>query len=218
MNFATTLPVDRNGNAIPVLDSDSRKTQSITCAAASAVTAHASSLAPVAATVASAVLDTHVTFTANDTGSAGEDVSVQVAVGDAGLSVAVTGKAILITLAAAGSTRAAVKAAIEANFAANELVTVTVATAGTFTADAVAKTYLSGWDPGNTPTIVRLWSDTAFFYGKAQSAEAGAPTAEIPVGAGQEAWDIVNPGERICAKGTEDKIVYITPARKYHTN
>lgn len=215
MNHATTLPRDKNGNPIPVGDLDGRKTATITLAAASAVTAQTATLSKTAETLAKVVLDTHVTFESKVEGSAGEDISIQVAIGTA-LAVAVTGKAILITLDnSPATTRAEVKAAVEADPIANALVTVTVATAGNFTQSAIAKTYLNGWDDGNTPTIVRLWCDTAFFYGKAQSAISGVLVAEIPVSAGCEQWDVVNPGELICAKGTESKVVYITPCRKY---
>lgn len=220
MNNSQTLPTDGNGNPIPVFDSGNRNTQALTLTNANTVYAQTVPFSKTAETMASLVLDTHVTFTSKLKGFNSNLISVTVAVGGSGVglsvAVAANGKDITITLANAGSTRAAVKAAIEANVAANKLVSVDVATAGTFTASAIAKTYLSGWDAGGKAIYYRAWCASDFFIGKGTSALTDTKTAEVPVTAKSEYYDVVYPGELITAKSaTAGAVVYLTPVRRY---
>ena len=226
MNNSQTLPTDGNGNPIPVFDSGNRNTQALTLTNVNTVYAQTVPFSKTAETMASLVLDTHVTFTSKLKGFNSNLISVTVAVGGSGVglsvAVAANGKDITITLANAGSTRAAVKAAIEANVAANKLVSVAIATAGAdgaFTASAIAKTYLSGWDAGGKVVYYRAWCASDFFIGKGTSALTDTKTAEVPVTAKSEYYDVVYPGELITAKVTAaasaGAVVYLTPVRRY---
>lgn len=220
MDNSQTLPTDGNGNPIPVFDAGNRNTQTLTLTNANTVYAQTVPFSKTDETMASLVLDTHVTFTSKIKGFNSNLISVAVAVGGSGfglsVGVASNGKDITITLANAGSTRAEVKAAIEANVASNKLVAVTVATDGAFTASAIDKTYLSGWDPGDNIIYYRAWCASDFFIGKGTSALTATKTAEVPVTAKSEFWDIVYPGELITAKSaTAGAVVYLTPVRRY---
>lgn len=80
-------------------------------------------------------------FVAAKVGSAGNDITIEVATGAGALSISVTGNAIRITLASGGSTAAAIQFAWTA--AAAKLAVFIVKTGGTFSA-AIAATQLAG--------------------------------------------------------------------------
>ena len=213
------MPTTPFGDMIPEPQVDTRKTQAVTLASNATVYASSSFLSSTTAAASltlGAAGDDTITFTSKIDGADSEKISVQVAGAGGSLTVAVTNKAILIT-PKADSTCADVKAAIEANAKANELVDVSY-TLETAIIDATqAKAYLNGYEPGNINLLpVRVMLDKDGFIGTQPEGLTATKTASMPVAANQYVWVWVEPDEIITAKSaTNGAKAYFTPAKKY---
>lgn len=215
---ATPLPIDDYGNPQPVGCHKTRGTQAITLTSNAVVyasTAFSSTTKTLASIELGAAGTDTLTLTAKAESWEGEEVSVQVAGAAGTLSVAVTGKAILITPTAASTVKEVVEA-IEANYQANELVSCTYTNDGSAVIDATqAKAYLNGWDAGNRGVYVRIWCDNDCFIGTFAEAETATKTASMPLTAKCDHWEFVFPGHKIAAKSaTSGAIIYMTPAKQ----
>lgn len=217
MNNTVQLAVTPSGDMIPVGCYKTKGTQAVTLTNASTVYTSAafSSTAEVLASLTlGAAGDDTITFTSKLKGEQSERISIQVAGAAGALAVAVTGKAILIT-PKADSTCAQVAAAIAANYAANELVTVTH-TLGTAIIDATqAKAFLSGWDAGIHGMPVRVMLNQDGFIGMFSESETAAMTASMPVTKGASYDFYIISGDKITAKSaTAGAIAYFTPFKQ----
>lgn len=213
---ATPLPMTPYGNAIPVGCLKSRATQAVTLTSNAVVYASNafSGLTKVMASIelGAAQADTF-TLTSKIEGWESEEISVQIAAADAALTVAVTGKAILIT-PKADTTCAQLAAAIAAS-PAMDLVEASY-TLGTAVIDpSQAKAYLDGWDAGNVGIYVMIQFTEDGFYSTFSEAETATKTASIPITAGVPYWEYVFPGHKISLKSaTNGAIAYLTPAKQ----
>ena len=224
MRGSTVLPVDKNGNAVPVFIPDTRKTQTIAIADATTVAA-ATAFSNVTKTMASLTLDKcsgddPITFTSKIEGYPSENISIQIV--DAGdFSVSISGYAITIAGATNTPKCSEIIAAFEANEAINKLVKVTcTGVDATLNSGAVARTFLSGWDDGKTPMIVELTATKACKYHVGPVTLAGglAATCKGYIGEGQTKHIGIMPGEIISAVGlatSSGALLYITPGRAF---
>jgi hypothetical protein len=226
MRGSTVLPVDKNGNAVPVFIPDTGKTQTIAIADATNVAA-ATAFSNVTKTMAKLTAshcagDETITFTSRIEGYPSENISIYMKHDAAALSVAVTGY--LVTISYDGGTPptcAAVKAAVDAHDAASKLIDVTY-TLSTATLDNAEykRAFLSGWDGGKTPMIVELTATKACKYHVGPITLAGASAALIKgyIGEGQTKHIGIMPGEIISAVGlatSPGALLYITPGRAF---
>lgn len=221
MRYATPLPVDKNGNPIPVFIPDTAKTQKITVASTST---------PVASVAFSGTTKTmahyttadifsgtnYMTFTSKIEGYPSENISIKIVDAGAALDVSISGYAITIAGATTNPKCSAIKAAFEANTAINNLVEVSYTNGdATLNSGALARTFLSGWDDGKTPTIVRVAPTATCFIHVGLASTHG--TYEMPVFANTVEYLAVMPGEIISCVGlaATSLDVYITPARRF---
>lgn len=210
---ATPLPIDSYGNPQSVPTLKTRGTQPLTLTS-NAVVYASTAFSGLTKTMATATILTDMVLTSLLEGYKSETISIQIATGSGSLTVAVTGNAILVTLASAGNSNAQIKAAIDANPAAAALVSVVAGATGSAN-NPVAKTYLNGWDRGDVGLYVRIWCDNDAFIGTFSEAETATKTASMPITAKQEYWQFVYPGDKIAAKSaTNGAIIYFTPAKQ----
>ena len=97
----------------------------------------------VAAMAAATLTNQDIVYTAVDTDSGGNDVSVTIAAGAGALAVAESDDAVTVTLAVGGNTTAEVVAAINAAIAGGTVTVLTVAGGSATVATALAETHLS---------------------------------------------------------------------------
>lgn len=223
MRYCTVLPVDKNGNPVPVFIPDTERTQKITVASTST---------PVAATAFSGTTKTmasytttdifsgtnYMTFTARIEGYPSENISIEIVDAGAALAVSISGYAITIAGATNTPTCAEIIAAFEADEAINKLVAVTCTDAeATLNSGDVAKTFLSGWDDGKTPTIVRICPTAACLIHIGVVASTSLDTTQMYIPAGVVEYVALMPGELISVLGAADNSfdTYITPARRF---
>ena len=226
MRGSTVLPVDKNGNAVPVFIPDTGKTQTIAIANDTTVAA-ATAFSNVTKTMAKLTAlhcagDETITFTSRIEGHTGEKIGIRMRHDSDPMSVTVTGY--LVTIAYDGGnppTCAAVKAAVDAHAAASKLidVTYTLPTATLNNAE-YTRTFLSGWDDGKTPMIVELTATKACKYHVGPITLAGKAAALVKgyIGEGQTKHIGVMPGEIISAVGlgtNSGALLYITPGRVF---
>lgn len=230
MRGSTVLPVDKNGNAVPVFIPDTGKTQTIAIANDSTVAA-ATAFSNVTKTMAYYTTDdifageNYMTFTSKIEGYPSENISIEIVNAGDALAVSISGYAITIAGAGKEPKCSEIKAAFEANEAINKLVSVSYTTAGeddpTINSDAeVARTFLSGWDDGKTPMIVELTATKACKYHVGPITLAGglATTCKGYIGEGQTKHIGIMPGEIISAVGLASSpgaLLYITPGREF---
>jgi hypothetical protein len=223
MRDTTVIPIDKNGNPIPVFIPDTSKTQAIPAAdattIASSTTFGGTTKTRASYTTADIFSGTnYMTFTSKLEGYPSENISIQIVDAGAALVVSISGYAITIAGANTNPTCLAIKTAFEANAAINRLVAVSY-TDGTATLNsgALARTFLSGWSDGATPMILRVTSAAAAFIHVGLAAPATAAEIKMPLLAGSTEWIAVMPDEIVSCVGagavTGNK-VYITPARR----
>ncbi len=225
MRGSTVLPVDKNGNAVPVFIPDTGKTQTIAIAddaTVAAATAFSNVTKTMAKLTASHCADGNtITFTSKIEGVISENISINLMHDSDPMTVVVTGYLVKISYDGGNPpTCAAVKAAVDANPAASKLidVTYTLATA-TMNNSEYKRTFLSGWDDGKTPMIVELTATKACKYHVGPVTLAGglATTCKGYIGEGQTKHIGIMPGEIISAVGLASSpgaLLYITPGRK----
>lgn len=219
MKKAINLPVDGDGNAIPVGYFDTAKTAVLTCTEASTVYAQTIPLAKTEETMASLTLDCSgadtITFTSLIKGWESENISITVAAAGT-FGIAISGKAITITPAAAGTKCSTIEEAIAANPMLAELVEVSY-TDEDATIDAEqSKAFLSGWDSGDSPIYVRATMDNDGFIGIGNEAIAGTPAASMPIAGGISMDIMLLPGQLVSAKSaTAGAKLYLTPGKKW---
>lgn len=226
MRYCTVLPVDKNGNPVPVFIPDTERTQKITVASTST---------PVAATAFSGTTKTmasyttndifsgtnYMTFTAKIEGYPSENISIEIVDAGDALTVTISGYAITIAGATNKPTCSEIIAAFEADEAINKLVAVTCTDAdATLNSGAVARTFLSGWDDGKTPTIVRICPTAACLIHIGVVASTSAATTQMYIPAGFVEYVALMPGELISVLGVaadsfDSFDTYITPARRF---
>ena len=223
MRYCTVLPVDKNGNPVPVFIPDTERTQKITVASTStpvASTAFSGTTKTMASYTTTDIFsgDNYMTFTAKIEGYPSENISIEIV--DAGDKLAVTISGYAITIAGATNTPTCseIIAAFEADEAINKLVAVTCTNKdATLNSGAVARTFLSGWDDGKTPTIVRICPTTACFIHIGVAASTSAATTQMYIPAGVVEYVALMPGELISVLGAAANSfdTYITPARRF---
>jgi hypothetical protein len=223
MRYCTVLPVDKNGNPVPVFIPDTERTQKITVASVST---------PVAATAFSGTTKTmasytttdifsgtnYMTFTAKIEGYPSENISIEIVDAGDNLTVTISGYAITIAGATNKPTCSEIIAAFEADEAINKLVAVTCTDVdATLNSGAVARTFLSGWDDGKTPTIVRICPTAACLIHIGVVASTSAATTQMYIPAGFVEYVALMPGELISVLGVaaDSFDTYITPARRF---
>lgn len=223
MNYTSPLPVDKNGNPVPVFVPATGRTKILVMEAAATL----GSLTPIASatkvmssvTLASVSTDTLI-ITSKLDGYDGDQISVTVATaGTEG--IAVTGKDIVITPASAGSKTTTIKGLLEANADFNKIATCVVnGNSNISTSPAQTKRYLTGYDDGKTPTIVRIYnsSEKTAWVGTFPEGNNGTLAASMPIPPYGVEWIAVYPGEYITGKYTTGAVavnLYLTPGRKY---
>lgn len=218
MKHASLLPVDANGNPIPVFIPDTKKTQAIALTSAGTVYS-STALAASAKTLAKLVIgcsgDDTITFTAVEENYLSEEISIATADGGT-FGIAISGRAITITPAAAGTACSVIKAAIEANPKLSALVTVSYTSAAATIDASQAAAFLSGWDDGETPVVCQVCMTGEGFIGTFSETKTATKTASMYVPEGQIIWLLVLPGEIITAKAVgASKVCYITPAKRF---
>ena len=223
MRYCTVLPVDKNGNPVPVFIPDTERTQKITVASTSmpvASTAFSGTTKTMASYTTTDIFsgDNYMTFTAKIEGYPSENISIEIV--DAGDKLAVTISGYAITIAGATNTPTCseIIAAFEADEAINKLVAVTCTDGdATLNSGDVAKTFLSGWDDGKTPTIVRICPTAACLIHIGVVASTSLATTQMYIPAGVVEYVALMPGELISVLGAAANSfdTYITPARRF---
>ncbi|HNX37062.1 MAG TPA: hypothetical protein PKI15_01775 [Candidatus Cloacimonadota bacterium] len=226
MKNATPLPIDPFGNPIPVFVPDTKKTQTLAIADA---TTFATQTIPFSKTAESLATtgeldicsgDDTITFTSKIRGIESEQITITITADGAAAAVSVSGKDITFVGMNKEPKCSAIKALCEANPAVDALITVSYknADATMDAAAALAKTYLQGWDDGNTPTVVRLTASNDCFIGTFSEALTTTKTASMPLWAKTYVDICVMPGQLITAVGVATVTgakVYLTPAKKF---
>lgn len=224
MRDTTVIPIDKNGNPVPVFIPDTGKTQAIAAAdattIASSTTFGGTTKTRASYTTADIFSGTnYMTFTSKLDGYPSENISIQIVDAGAALAVSISGYAITIAGANTTPTCLEIKTAFEANEAINRLVAVSYTGADnvTLNSGALARTFLSGWSDGATPMILRVTSAAAAFIHVGLVAPATAAEIKMPLLAGSTEWIAIMPDEIVSCVGagvvTGHK-VYITPARR----
>lgn len=221
MNYTSPLPVDKNGNPVPVFVPATGRTKILVMEAAATL----GSLTPIASatkvmsstTLASVSTDTLI-ITSKLDGYDGDQISVTVAAGGTA-GITVSGKDIVITPASGGTKTTTVKELLDANSDFNKIATCTVNGESNITASQT-KRYLTGYDDGKTPTIVRIYnsSEKTAWVGTFPEGNNGTLAASMPIPPYGVEWIAVYPGEYITGKYTTGAVavnLYLTPGRKY---
>ena len=226
MKNATPLPIDPFGNPIPIFVPDTKKTQTLAIADA---TTFATQTIPFSKTAESLATTGEIdkcsdanwiAFTSKIRGNKSEQISITIVAAGAAAAVSISGKDITFVGMATEPKCSAMKALCEANPAIDALITVSYknADATMDAAAAMAKTYLQGWDDGETPTVVRLTASNDCLVGTFSEALTATKTASMPLWAKSYADICVFPGQLITAVGvaavTGAKL-YMTPAKKF---
>lgn len=226
MKNATPLPIDPFGNPIPVFVPDTKKTQTLAIADA---TTFATQTIPFSKTAESLATtgeldicsgDDTITFTSKIRGIESEQITITITAAGAAAAVSVSGKDITFVGMNKEPKCSAIKALCEANPAVDALITVSYKNAdATMNANAaLAKTYLQGWDDGETPTVVRLTASNDCFIGTFSEALTATKTASMPLWAKTYVDICVMPGQLITAVGVATVTgakLYLTPAKKF---
>ena len=223
MNFSTVLPVDKNGNPVPVFIPDTSKTQSLaiadatTCAPSTAFSGSRKIMSSFTTDDIFSGTNT-MTFTSKLDGYPSNSISITIQVGSA-VGVSLSGYDIVISHFDQTPKCSEIKALMDANSAISKLVSVehTDGDATFNTSGVSAKTYLSGWDNGDTPVIVRVAPTANGFMGIATGALLIA-NLKMPLFANMVEYVALMPNEVITVVGAAAVTgakVYLTPARMF---
>lgn len=223
MNYTSPLPVDKNGNPVPVFVPDTRKTINIAIADATtcATSSQFSGTTPVKASFTTSNIfsgTNTMTFTSKLDGWPSESINITFAVGSA-LGVTISGYDITINHFNQEPKCADIEGMFAANPAIDRLVSVsyTNGEAAVKTSAAIAKTYLSGYDDGETPVVVRVLPTANGFIGISTGALT-IGSVLMPVLANVIEYIALLPGEVITGVGAAAVAgakIYLTPGRKY---
>lgn len=218
MRSATPMPIDKFGNPVPVFCPDTGETEVLTIATEDTAVAQTVSFAKEAKTYASYANNTTENSGLTITSKLSSEPKTSITIESAGTaSVVVTGRDIVVTPETGEISAAEVAALINASVAASELVTATYDGTGEEDLDPTTQTkvYLSGYDPGKTTTIVRVYATEDGFIGTYPESMNASIGASMPIAGGTSVDIGIQTGELISyVSSTVGAKAYLTPARK----
>lgn len=227
MRYATPLPVDKNGNPIPVFIPNTAKTQALGIADATTVASISPRFSTTTKSVPYLTLDKcadadTITFKSKVDPYISGKITIEFDKDGASLAVTVTSYAIKIAYNGGASTSptcAEVAAAIAAHEVASKLIYVEYTTSTALLDDAdVAATHLGGYEDGETPMVVRIYPTEACMIHVGPEVAANAAGCTMPLAANVAEFIALMPDEYISVVGLATVTgakAYITPARRF---